>query len=141
MPVFEGEKQKTFRGAIAVALNETEARKFSPPDAPLVVLQLNSVQDAMRGKRRPQKEELVGLASHWEKFLRWSQTMLLAAGIENEQIILRDARTRDWQKGLDLCTFVIADSLTAKELPANFDVRVFRLVSDASLAELKNLIC
>lgn len=140
VPVFAFETQNDLRGAIAVTINENEARRILPPNFPLIVLQLNSVQDSMRGKRRPETGELVGVASGWEKFLRWSNTMLLAAGIEAEQIVLRDTTETDWQKGLHRCAFVIADSFTAKNLPANSDVRVFRLVSDASLVELESLI-
>jgi hypothetical protein len=140
LPVFAVETQNDFRGAIAVTINENEARKILPPNLPFIVLQLNSVQDSMRGQRRPETGELVGIASGWEKFLRWSNTMLLAAGVEAEQIVLRDTKEANWQNGLNRCEFVIADSFTAKTLPANWDVRIFRLISDVSLVELESLI-
>jgi DNA-binding transcriptional regulator YhcF (GntR family) len=140
VPVFAVETQNDFQGAIAITINENEARKILPPNIPLIVLQLNSVQDSMRGQRRPETGDLVGIASGWEKFLRWSNTMLLAAGVEVGQIVLRNTNEKDWQKGLNRCEFVIADSFTAKKLPVNSDVRIFRLVSDRSLAELESLI-
>jgi GntR family transcriptional regulator len=129
-----------WRGAVAVALSRTEAEKILPDNVPLVVLQVNSVQDAMRGKDHPQAEELVAVVSGWEKFLRWSQTMLLAAGLAGEQIVLRDTSDVGWQKGLEFCRFVIADSLTQKRLSPSLDVRVFRLVSKPSFAELESYI-
>lgn len=132
--------QRSFQRAVAVAINETEARRILPVDARFVRLQFNSAQNAMRGQQRPERGELVGVASGWEIFLRWSQTMLLAAGIENEQIVLRDTRETNWQKGLSECAFVIADSFTETQLPESMDVRVFRLISDASIAELEGLI-
>ncbi len=134
------EKQKISAKVLAVAINEAEARQILPREFPLVVLQINSVQDSMRGKRRPGTSELIGVVSGWEMFLRWSNTMLLAAGINSEQIVLRDANETNWQKGLNRCSFVIADSFAAKKLPENLDVQIFRLVSDASLVELKNLV-
>lgn len=140
LPVSVFEKGEMSAKTIAVAINEAEARRILPRGFPLLVLQLNSVQDSMRGKRRPEIGELVGVASGWKTFLRWSNTMLLAAGINAEQIVLRDTNEPDWQKGLNRCSFVIADRLAAKSLPQNLDVRVFRLVSDASLLELKSLI-
>ena len=140
LPVSDFSKQKIGRNAVAVALNEIEARKILPGNVPLVVLQLNSVQDSMRGKTRPQTGELIGVVSGWEKFLLWAQTMLLAAGIEAEQIVVRNRKENDWQKGLNECRFVIADSYTARRLPAIWDVRVFKLISPRSLAELENLV-
>ena len=140
VPVFAIETQNDFQAAIAAAINENEARKILPPNLPLIVLELNSVQDSMRGQRRPGTGELVGIASGWEKFLRWSNTMLLAAGVEAGQIVLRDTKEVGWRRGLNRCEFVIADGFTAKNLPANWDVRIFRLVSDASLVELESLI-
>ena len=142
LPILESDVSATSnhtfeRGTAVVSLNESE-RVLS--DVPFVRLRLHSVQDEMRGKPRPRSDELVGVASRWEQFLRWTKTLLIAAGIEAEQIIVRDANLEDWQKGLDSCAFVIADSLTAQELPKNLDVRVFRLISEDSLSELRNLI-
>ena len=122
-------------GALVVALEETA--KQLPPDVPKIALRLNSAQNEMRGKQRPAKHELIGIASRWETFLRWSATMLVAVGISNEQIILRDAKQKDWQRGLQNCAFVIADSLTAQELSESARVRVFRLIAGDSLRELK----
>lgn len=140
LPVSVFEKQKISSNAIVVAINESEARRNLPPDVPLLILRLNSVQDSMRGQRRPEIGELIGVASGWEMFLRWANTMLLAAGISAEQIVLRNANETNWQKGLNRCSFVVADSFAAKNLPENLDARVFRLVSNASLAELRSLI-
>ena len=124
--------------AIIAALLETCAKL--PLEISQICLRLNSVQNAMRGKERPARHELVAIVSGWETFLRWSQTMLVAAGIAHEQIILRDTKSRDWQRGLASCKFLIADSLTAEELVGDFDVRVFQLIAEESLTELQALI-
>ena len=134
------EKTKIPTNAIVVAFNEIEARGIFPPNISLLILQLNSVQDALRGQRRPETGDLVGIASGCKTFLLWANTMLLAVGINTEQIVLRDANDRGWQKGLNRCSFVVADSFAAERLSEDLDVRVFRLISDASLAELKSLI-
>lgn len=124
--------------ALVVALEET-ANKLNF-DAPKIVLKFNSAQNEMRGKARPAANEMIGVASAWEAFLRWSKMMLVAAGISAEQIILRDRRASDWQRGLQSCAFVIADSLTAQELPQNCRKRVFQLIARESLQELRALV-
>jgi hypothetical protein len=50
----------------------------------------------------------------------------------------RDARTPEWQKGLASSALVITDALTASHLPKGCRTRVFRIISDASIAELLN---
>jgi len=125
------------RGTIIAALEGT-ANKL-PNDSTKIELKLNSAQNEMSGKQRPATDEIIGIASGCEMFLMFSQTMLVAAGLEPEQIIVRDARLENWQKGLSQCVFVIADSLTAENLPKN-KTRVFRLISEDSLAELETLL-
>jgi DNA-binding transcriptional regulator YhcF (GntR family) len=130
------EKDGLSRNSLIVSLSDL-AESFSAPAA-FVRLKVNSVQDSMRGKEKPGDADLVGVASHWEKFLRWSQTMLVAVGIGEENLVVRNAGDADWKKGLDSCKFVITDSLTAKRLPDEVDKRVFQMISRESLAELEN---
>ena len=131
----KAEKDGFTKNSLIVSLSDS-AEFFSA--AAFVRLKLNSVQDSMRGKEKPGAEDLIGVASHWEKFLRWSQTMLVAVGIGEENLVVRNAAGKDWKKGLDSCRFVITDSLTAKNLPDDIDKRVFQLISAESIAELEN---
>jgi DNA-binding transcriptional regulator YhcF (GntR family) len=123
---------------VVTALEKT-ADKL-PNNLAKVVLRLNSVQNALRGKERPAKTDLVGIASRWETFSSWSQTILLAAGIEARQLIVRDAKEKAWKRGLSSCAFVITDALTAGEIKNTCTVRVFHLITADSLCELQNLI-
>lgn len=122
---------------ITAALEETSKRL--PQNNRKIVLRINSVQNELRGKERPASNDLIGVASSWEKFLDWSKMMLVAAGINREQLILRDARIKDWQRGLASCAFIIADSATAQLLPANTKTRVFRLIAQETIDELRGL--
>lgn len=139
LPIFETDSIdfKKIENAIVVALEEM-ARQI-PDDLPHIALRLNSVQNEMRDKQRPASSDLIGIASRLELFLSWSKMMLVAAGIAPEQIIIRDAKNADWDRGLTSCAFVICDSLTAQNLPKSARVRVFRLIAAESLAELRNL--
>lgn len=47
------------------------------------------------------------------------------------------ARGHGWQKGLRASALVITDVLTAAQLPAGCEARVYRVVADTSLEELK----
>lgn len=107
------------------------------PETDLLVLHSASVVESMRGQTRPSPEALVAIVSRWPEFLRWARTMLVAAGLDADALSFRDGRERSWEKGLRSATFVITDSLMAPRIPAGCDVKVFRVLSESSLKELR----
>src|SRR5215213_5683644 len=92
----------------------------------------------MRGQTRPSPEALVAIVSRWPEFLRWARTMLIAAGLDADALSFRDARDRSWEKGLRSASFVITDSLMAPRIPASCELKVFRVLAEASLSELRS---
>jgi hypothetical protein len=63
--------------------------------------------------------------------------MLIAVGIDPECLHEVDAASAGWQDRLSLTTLVVTDVLAVRELPAGCPARVFRIVADSSIAELK----
>lgn len=133
---------KTLMGAACVALyDEAEkVRSCLPSNTSVLLLRLRSVPESIQGKEKPGPEDLIAVVSHVTEFLRWSKTILIAAGLEPEALSLRDARKTGWKKGLRSCAFVITDAVTSKLMPDGLDVREFRIVSDSSLNELRGFI-
>jgi DNA-binding transcriptional regulator YhcF (GntR family) len=130
-------------GAAPVALYGQEGERVRaslPPGTTCLLLHSRSVPASMQGRQLPPPEALVAVVSHWPEFLRWARTMLVAAGIDPAALSFRDARERGWQKGLRSSAFVITDALTATQIPADCDVRVFRIIADSSLDELSDLV-
>ncbi len=130
---------KTETDAQVVAMTDEMARlnERLPPEKSCIFLRANSVSDSMDGSERPPSDDLIAIVSHWEKFLSLARTFLLAAQIEPETLVLRFAGEPDWKKGLSDASLIICDSLTAKEFPADKRVRVFQLIADSSLDELR----
>jgi len=85
---------------------------------------------------------MFGVASHWPEFLTTAQTMLVAAGLDPDSLILRDARKRGWQRGLDQTAGIICDAYTAgvAGFPAKPRKMVFLLLADAARAELERCV-
>jgi GntR family transcriptional regulator len=130
-------------GAAVVALYGNEGERIRatlPPQTSCLLLHSRSVPGSMEGRGLPPADALVAVVSRWPEFLRWSRTMLVAAGIDPAAMSLRDARAPDWQKGLRACAFVITDALTATQMSGGCDVRVFRLIADSSLEELRSYV-
>jgi DNA-binding transcriptional regulator YhcF (GntR family) len=131
-------------GAAAVTLfnHAEEVRRLLPPGTNLFVLHSRSVPDSLAGQERPAADALVTVVSRWPELLRWARTILVAAGLDPAALNFRDARTPGWQKGLAASTLLITDALTAQQLQraGGADVRVFRVVADSSLAELRAFV-
>lgn len=126
-------------GAIPLALpSKAESiRKRLPAGTDLLTLQIRSIPTSLAAWMPAKTEVLVGIASRWPRFLKSARTMLIAAGFHPDSLVLRDARTRNWQSGLTQARAVVCDSLTATQIPDNLLKIIFPLVAETSLAELK----
>jgi DNA-binding transcriptional regulator YhcF (GntR family) len=130
-------------GASAVALysQAEQVRALLSADTNLLVLHSRSVPESLQGAERPGADALVTVVSRWPELLRWSRTILVAAGLDPASLNFRDAREPGWRKGLAASTMLITDALTAAELPpALAQVRVYHVISDQSLAELRAFV-
>lgn len=78
----------------------------------------------MNGETRPTADDLIAVVSGWESFLVLAKTMLVAARIEPESLLIRSTKEQNWRKGLNAASMIICDSLTAKNL-SNYQTRVF----------------
>jgi GntR family transcriptional regulator len=120
--------------------NYENVRARLAPETDLITLHSRSVPESLQGQRKPSPDAVTVVVSHWAEFLRSSRTVLIAAGLHPDTLSFRDARERGWKKGLRSATLVITDSLTARKLPAVSDVRVFRVISDSSIKELRSYV-
>ena len=139
----EIERQGLPAGAAAVAQygQADRARAALPPGTNLLVLHTRSVPVSLTGEERPPADALVTVVSRWEDFLRWSRNVLVAAGLDPAALIFRDARDDDWRRGISSSAMIITDTLTARELPPDAPApRVFRVVADSSLTELRAFV-
>lgn len=104
----------------------------------LLVLHSASIVESMRGETRPAPDALVAIVSRWPEFLRWARTLLVAAGLDPDALSFRDARERGWEKGLRSAAFVITDSLMAPRIPVGCEVKIFRVLAESSLKEIRD---
>ena len=131
-------------GAMAVALYGQEAEEvraaLRADTNRMILLHSRSVPTSLAGAIRPPEDALIAVVSRWPEFLRWARTVLVAAGVDPAALNFRDAREADWQRGLTTSAFVIADALTARQLPPGCTPRVFHMIADPSLDELRRVV-
>jgi GntR family transcriptional regulator len=131
-----------FKGGVPLVLysQSERVRARLPSGAELVIVHSQSVPESMSGQTVPSEDELVAVVSCWPDFLRRARAVLVAAGINADALTCRDTHERGWEKGLSSSAFVITDSVTAKRLPKEYDIRVFRIISDDSIIELQDYV-
>jgi DNA-binding transcriptional regulator YhcF (GntR family) len=133
-----GEVDGALTGAVPVVLygHMDQFADRIRPEMDVLVVHSASVVERMRGQTRPPRDALVAIVSRWPEFLKWARTMLVAAGLDGDALSFRDARERNWEKGLRSAAFVITDSLMAPRIPAGCEVRLFRVLAESSLEEI-----
>jgi GntR family transcriptional regulator len=135
----ECSRSEVLAGAAAVAMygQADLVRSALPADASCLLLRLTSVPGTIAGQERPSADSLLTIVSRWPDFLKWARTILVAAALDPDAMDFRDARGQGWQKGLAASAMVITDALTATRLPPGCRTRVFRLIADSSIEELR----
>ena len=126
---------------VTVPSKAAMVRALLPTGRELTVLQVHPVSlELLMHLQRYMPEhagELVGIASRWKEFQRIAQTLLVAAGLSPESLLVRDATQPNWKRGLDATSAVICDAVTALELPKGVFPLRFTLLDAPTLAELR----
>lgn len=115
-------------------------RALLPAGTTLLLLNTRSVPDALRDERRPPADALITVVSGWRDFLRYARSILLAAGLDDDALDFRSTHDAGWQRALSASHFVITDTLTTRSLPRDTRARVFRVIADSSIVELRDFV-
>jgi len=103
-------------------------------------LSFRSVAESLSGRSRPGKHEIIAIVSGWQRFLDIAKTMLVAAGIDPETLVIRLLGEHDLKKGaLKAASIIVCDYAASTHFPADPRVQVFKLIADSSIVELKKL--
>jgi hypothetical protein len=97
------------------------------------------VPAALEGQTRPSPDALVSIVSRSAEIRFWSRAMLLAVGLDPVCLCEVDAALAGWQDRLRLSALLVTDVVTARELPEPLEARVYRVIADSSMAELKRI--
>jgi len=129
-------------GAVPVALyGQAEVvAAVLPPKMACLLIRTRSVPETLKDEKRPAESDLITVVSHWPDFLHFAHSVLAAVNIDPDSLSFRNTAEKGWERGLRASSIVITDAATATQMPPGIRVRVFRIIADASLAELRNYV-
>lgn len=132
-------------GAVPVALyGQAEVVMAAlPAKMSCLLVHTRSVTDALKQETRPAATELITVVSRWAGFLEYARTVLAAVKVDPDALNFHQAasgRGDGWKKGLRASSIVITDAATASEMPPGIRYRVFRVIADPSLDELRGYV-
>jgi DNA-binding transcriptional regulator YhcF (GntR family) len=109
-----------------------------PAGIELVSLQFRSANKWLGPELPSIAGKLVAVVSAWDDFRESAQTMLAAAGIDSDELLMRNPHRPRWQRGLEQTGAIICDAHTAavRELPKGPRVFIFPVLADTAQVEL-----
>jgi GntR family transcriptional regulator len=130
------------RGAcLAVALPgcAAEVRERLPRGIPFMILRLRSVRGSLEENTRPGPNAIISIVSGSADFRHWAHAVLIAVGLEPECLCDVATDITDWQERASVAELVITDVVAAQRLPAGCPAKLFRVIADSCLEEMKQL--
>jgi GntR family transcriptional regulator len=113
-------------------------RAVLPAGLELIPLQIRSANRWLDPELPSLKGKMIGVASGWVDFREIARTMLAAAGVDPELLVVRNTKRPRWQRGLDQTGAIICDAHTVatRELPKGPRIFLFSVLADAFQLEL-----
>jgi DNA-binding transcriptional regulator YhcF (GntR family) len=113
-------------------------RAVLPAGVELIQLQIRSANKWLDPELPALKGRLIGVVSSWVDFREIARTMLAAAGVDPDLLVVRNPKRPRWQRGLEQTGAILCDAHTAavRELPKGPRKFVFSLLADAFQLEL-----
>jgi DNA-binding transcriptional regulator YhcF (GntR family) len=128
-------------GCLVVSLPTRAAKvhKRLAPGTPFLTLRLRSVRVSLETQARPVPNAILSIVSKSHEFRQWARAMLIAVGLEPYCLHEVDTALDDWRERARAGTLAVTDVVAVRHLPAGCQSRVFRLIADATIAEIKRI--
>lgn len=122
---------------VALPTRAAKIRRQLSGGVPCIALRLRSVRASIEAQTKPPPDSVITIVSRSAEIRLWSRAMLIAVGLDPDSLAEIDASEAGWRDRLARNALAVADVIAARELPAGCEHRVFRVVADSSIAELK----
>lgn len=124
---------------LAALPTRVQALQRRYPGVECQVLRLPSVASILAGEPAPPPHALIAVLSPSEEIRQGARAMLIAAGMAPDSLFEVDAARADWHDSIKAATLVVTDAKIAPEVPAGIPRRVFHVVAESSIEQLRRL--
>jgi len=124
---------------VALPTRATKVSRGLPRGILCIPLRVRSVSGSLEGQTKPAPEVVISIVSRSAEIRYSARAMLIAVGVDPISLREIDPTSSGWLDRIGPGAFVITDIIAARELPAGCTAKVFRVVADSSIAELKQL--
>lgn len=124
---------------VALPTRAGKIRRELPRGVLCIALRLRSVEKSLEGETRPDPRVMISIVSRSAEIRQVARAMLIAVGLAPEGLNEVDAASDGWRDRIGAGSFVVTDVIAARELPPHCLARVFRVIADASIEELRGL--
>lgn len=97
------------------------------------------MRTSLEGQTRPGPDVVVSIISRSPEIRHDARAILIAVGLDPEALSEIDTARPCWHVRIVRGTLVVTDVVVARELPTGCEAKVFRVIADSSLEELKQL--
>lgn len=117
-------------------------RAALPARIELITLPIRSANKWLDPELSSLQGRLIGVVSNWVDFRETAKTMLAAAGVDPDVLVVRNPRRPRWQRGLEHTGAIICDVHTevTRALPKGPRVFVFSVLADAARTGLSQFL-
>ncbi len=122
---------------VALPTRAAKIRRQLPRGVPCIALRVRSVRASIEGQAKPSSDTVITIVSRSAEIRLWSRAMLISVGLDPDSLAEIDAADAGWQDRLGHRAIAVTDLVTAREVPDGCQARVFRVIADSSIAELK----
>jgi DNA-binding transcriptional regulator YhcF (GntR family) len=135
---YSSERGPTGRSlVVALPTRAAKIRRLLARGLPCIALRVRSVSASIEAQTKPPPDTVITIVSRSAEIRLWSRAMLIAVGLEPDSLSEIDANSDGWRDRLGRGTLAVTDIVTAREVAAGCPTRVFRVIADSSIAELK----
>ena len=108
-----------------------------PTGVRCIPLRVRSVEGSLEGETMPRADVVISIVSRSPEIRYGAKAMLIAVGVDPISLCEVDATRDGWKGRIGRNAFVITDLVAARELPVGCLAKVYRVIADSSIAELK----
>ena len=122
---------------VALPTRATKISRSLPPGLLCIPLRVRSVGASLEGETKPGPEVMISIVSRSPEIRYGARALLIAVGVDPMSLCEIDATEQGWRDRIGRHAYVVTDIVTARELPAGCDLKVYRVIADSCMSELQ----